>query len=62
MRWGKNKGQDPAQGGYQSGRKAKRAPGSGGGLRDDGKVVNPRGRVIADYSKRTPRQGNEHGV
>lgn len=62
MAWGKRKGQDPENGGWMSGRQAKKMAGRGGGLREDGKVVNPKGKVIADYSRRTPRQGNEHGV
>jgi hypothetical protein len=63
MAWGKGKqkAQDPEQGGWQSGRKAKKAAGSGGGLAGD-KVVDPRGRVVKDFSGRTRREGNEHGV
>jgi hypothetical protein len=62
MAWGKAKPkQDPEKGGSQSGRKAKRAPGSGGGLIGD-KVVDPKGRVIGDFSGRKRREGNEHGV
>ena len=61
MAWGKRKGQDPEQGGWQSGRKAKRAVGSGGGLKGD-KVVDPKGRVLKDFSDRQRRKGNEHGV
>ena len=61
MAWGKAKPkQDPEKGGWQSGRKAKRATGSGGGLVGD-KVVDPKGRVIGDFSNRKRREGNEHG-
>ena len=61
--WGQKRKavQDPAQGGSQSGRRARRAPGSGGGIKDD-KVVDPRGRVIKDLAGRRLREPNEHGV
>lgn len=60
--WGQKKAaQDPAQGGSQSGRKARKAPGSGGGIKGD-KVVDPRGRVIKDLAGRKLREPNEHGV
>ncbi|WBQ03160.1 hypothetical protein [Kribbella sp. CA-293567] len=58
---GKTKGQDPEQGGWQSGRKAKKAAGSGGGLTGD-RVVDPKGRTVKDFSNRQRRQENEHGV
>jgi hypothetical protein len=62
MAWGKGKAkQDPEKGGWQSGRQAKKAAGSGGGLNGD-KVVDPKGRVVRDFSGRQRKQGNEHGV
>ena len=33
-----------------------------GGLGDDGKVRDTQGRVTGDFSNRTRKQGNEHGV
>lgn len=60
--WGSKRApQDPAQGGSQSGRKARKAPGRGGGIKGD-KVVDPRGKVIKDLAGRRLREGNEHGV
>jgi hypothetical protein len=61
--WGEKKKavQDPARGGSQSGRKAKRAPGSGGGIKGD-KVVDPKGRVIKNLAGRQLREPNEHGA
>jgi hypothetical protein len=53
--------QDPDNGGWMSGRKAKRAAGSGGGIKGD-KVVDPKGRVIKDLRGRQLRQRNEHDV
>ncbi|WP_328324742.1 hypothetical protein OHA70_34055 [Kribbella sp. NBC_00382] len=63
MAWrkGKQQAQDPEKGGSQPGRQAKKAPGSGGGLVGD-KVVDPRGRVVKDFSGRQRRQPNEHGA
>ncbi|GAA1519629.1 hypothetical protein [Kribbella lupini] len=61
--WGGKKKavQDPANGGWQSGRKAKRAPGSGGGIK--GKtVVDPKGKVIKNLAGLKRKEGNEHGV
>jgi hypothetical protein len=61
--WGRKRGapQDPAQGGWQPGRQAKRAPGSGGGIKGD-KVVDPQNRVIKNLAGRRLRKANEHGV
>ena len=53
--------QDPENGGWMSGRKAKRAAGSGGGMKGD-KVVDPKGRVIGDFRGRERRKGNENHV
>ena len=50
-----------ANGGTLKGRQAKKATRTGG-LGDDGKVRDTKGRVTGDFSRRTPRQGNEHGV
>ena len=47
--------------GEMSGRDAKKYA-SRGGLGDDGKVRDTKRRVIADYSKRTQKKPNEHGV
>jgi hypothetical protein len=44
-----------SEGGTLSGRQARKAA-KMGGLGDDGKVRNPQGKVIADFSKRTPRE------
>ena len=40
MAFGRKSGRDVSDGDKMTGRQAKRATGSGGGLRDDGKVVN----------------------
>ncbi|MFC5265124.1 hypothetical protein ACFPJ1_23680 [Kribbella qitaiheensis] len=63
MAWGKKSQakQDPENGGWMSGRQAKRAAGSGGGMKGD-KVVDPKGRVVKDFSGRQRKQGNENGV
>jgi hypothetical protein len=62
MAFGRKSGRDVPDGDKMTGRQAKRATGSGGGLRDDGKVVNQKGKVVGDFSKRTPKKANEHGV
>jgi hypothetical protein len=49
-----------ADGGKTSGSRAAAAT-QAGHLGDDGKVY-VRGKVVADYSKRTPREGNANGV
>ncbi|WP_165949560.1 hypothetical protein [Kribbella turkmenica] len=54
-------GKKPEKQGWMSGKKARQLA-DRGGLGDDGKVRDPQRRVIADYSRRTPRQPNEHGV
>ncbi|WP_433165401.1 hypothetical protein [Kribbella sp. CA-247076] len=54
-------GKKPKEQGWMSGREAKKLA-KRGGLGDDGKVRDTKGRVTGDYSKRTPRQPNEHGV
>ncbi|TDO44612.1 hypothetical protein EV643_115112 [Kribbella sp. VKM Ac-2527] len=63
MAWGKGKykGQDPENGGWMPGRKAKRAAGSGGGMKGD-QVVSPKGKVTGNFAGRQRKQGNEHGV
>jgi hypothetical protein len=62
MPWRKKlEGQDPQNGGWMTGRQAKRAPGSGGGLKGH-KVVDPNGRVLKDFSDRKRREGNENGA
>jgi hypothetical protein len=43
-------------GGTLSGRQARKAT-QQGGLGDDGKVRNTKGKVIGDFSKRTPKKG-----
>jgi hypothetical protein len=67
MGWGKKKEErrDAVQnGGTLSGRQAAKAAreAAAGRLGEDGKVRNTRGKVIADFSNRTPRKPNEHGV
>ncbi len=60
--WGSKRAQqDPAQGGSQPARKAKRAPGSGGGIKGT-TVVDPKGKVIKNLAGRRLREPNEHGV
>jgi hypothetical protein len=63
MAWGKGKykGQDPENGGWMPGRKAKRAAGSGGGMRGD-QVVSPRGKVIRNFAGQKRREANGNGV
>jgi hypothetical protein len=65
MAWGDKKAQQRRDavenGGTLSGRQAKKAARSGG-LGDDGKVRDTKGRVTGDFSRRTPKRGNEHGV
>lgn len=63
MAWGrkKYKGQDPAKGGWMPGGKAKRAPGSGGGMRGD-EVVSPTGKVLRNFAGQKRREGNANGV
>lgn len=60
--WGKKSApQDPAQGGWQPARRAKRAVGSGGGIK--GKtVVDPKGKVIKNLAGLKLKDTNEHGV
>jgi hypothetical protein len=52
---------DPEMGGWQASRKAKRAAGSSSGFKGN-QVVDPKGRVVKDFSGHQHRQGNEHGV
>ncbi|WP_350281023.1 hypothetical protein [Kribbella sp. HUAS MG21] len=66
--WGK-KGREARadavqNGGTLSGRQAKKAAKEAGAgrLGEDGKVRDTHNRVIGDFSGRTRRQGNEHGV
>jgi|GraSoiStandDraft_41_1057321.scaffolds.fasta_scaffold917857_2 hypothetical protein len=65
MAWGDKKKQQRRDavenGGTLSGRQAKKAA-QRGGLGDDGKVRDTRGKVIGDFSGRTRKRGNEHGV
>ena len=63
MAWGKKEQRRDAveNGGTLSGRQARKAA-QRGGLGDDDKVRNPKGKVIGDFSGRTRKQGNEHGV
>jgi hypothetical protein len=64
MGWGKKAEQRReavTNGGTLSGRQAKKAT-KVGGLGDDNKVRDTRGKVIADYSGRQRRGTNEHGV
>ncbi|TCC20312.1 hypothetical protein [Kribbella speibonae] len=51
-------------GGTLSGRQAKKAAKEAGAgrLGEDNKVRNTRGKVIGDFSGRTRRAPNEHGV
>jgi hypothetical protein len=51
-------------GGTLSGRQAKKAAREHGAgrLGEDGRVRNTKGKVIGDFSNRTRKQGNEHGV
>ena len=51
-------------GGTLSGRQARKAASeyASGRLGEDGKVRDTKGEVVRDYSKRTRKQGNEHGV
>lgn len=66
MAWGEKKKAQRREavesGGTLSGRQAKKAAREQGGLGDDGKVRTPKGKVIGNFSNRTRRQGNEHGV
>ncbi|MET9318308.1 hypothetical protein ABZX12_41390 [Kribbella sp. NPDC003505] len=57
MSWGKKSKEQ----GWMSGKNAEKLA-KRGGLGDDGKVRDTQGRVTRDYSKRTPRETNEHGV
>jgi hypothetical protein len=65
MAWGSKKAEQRRDavenGGTLSGRQAKKAT-KVGGLGSDGKVRDTRGRVTGDFSGRTRKQGNEHGV
>jgi hypothetical protein len=65
MAWGDKKAQQRRDavenGGTLKGRQAKKATRTGG-LGDDGKVRDTKGRVTGDFSGRQRRQGNEHGV
>ena len=64
MPWGQRREQRRAaveKGGTLKGGQAKKAS-QRGGLGEDGKVHTPRGKVIGDFSNRTQRQPNEHGV
>ena len=47
--------------GEMSGREAKKLA-NRGGLGDDGKVRDTQRKVTGDFSKRTPKKANEHGV
>jgi hypothetical protein len=67
MGWGSKKAarQDAVEnGGTLSGRQAKKAAKEAGAgrLGEDGKVRDTRGKVIGDFSGRSRRQPNEHGV
>jgi hypothetical protein len=48
--------------GWVSGKQAEREAQQRGRLGDDGKVRDTKGRVTGDFSNRTRRQPNEHGV
>jgi hypothetical protein len=65
-KWGKKEQRRDAveNGGTLSGRQAKKAAreASAGRLGEDGKVRDTRNRVIGDFSGRTRRAPNEHGV
>jgi len=52
---------DWTQGTTMSGKEAKKLA-KRGGLGDDGKVRDTRGRVTGDFSNRTRKQANENGV
>jgi hypothetical protein len=65
MAWGKKKAEQRrdavTNGGTLSGSDARRAT-QQGGLGDDQRVRDTRGRVTGDFSGRTRKPTNEHGV
>ena len=66
MAWGDRKKAQRREavesGGELSGRQARKAARGQGGLGDDGRVRNTKGKVIGDFSNRKPKRGNAHGV
>ncbi|WP_020391532.1 hypothetical protein [Kribbella catacumbae] len=48
--------------GWMSGKEAEKLAKQAGRLGDDEKVRDTKGRVTGDFSKRTRKQTNEHGV
>jgi hypothetical protein len=62
MAFGKKSGRDVPHGDKMTGRQAKTATGSGGGVRDDGTIVDPRGRKIGSVVGRKLRDQNQNGV
>ncbi|WP_329476369.1 hypothetical protein OG558_37340 [Kribbella sp. NBC_01510] len=61
MAFGRKSGRDIPHGDKMKGRQAKTATGSGGGVRGDGKIVDPKGKVIGSVAGRKLRDTNEHG-
>ena len=55
-------GKKPEKQGWMSGKDAEKLAQQRGRLGDDEKVRDTKGRVTGDFSNRTRRKANEHGV
>ncbi len=58
----KKSGRDVPHGDKMTSKQAKTATGSGGGVRGDGKIVNPRGKVIGSVAGRKLKARNQNDV
>lgn len=55
-------GRKPKEQGWMSGKDAEKLAKQPGRLGDDGKVRDTKGKVTGNFSNRTRKKANEHGV